>query len=415
MRSHDIRDYAATFGAEFFVLVAGLLSLRLAAREFGTDGFGVYVLGRRSLALLQLPATCGMAIGLTRFLALHAGDRARRSGYFRAGVMIALSTTALCFALLLASVRHGAALLFGDASDVVLLRALGVAMVGLVVHSIAYGVARGRLRMLVANGLQVVSLGLLPLAALSVPGISVSTLFVVLGLGWSVFGGVTLAAFHAAHRAGPALRDREAARTLLRFGVARIPGELALGALALLPVNLAAHVGGASAAGYLGIMTSLVTMIVSAFAPLGQLLLPQIATMAGREEYGAIRRHARRATLLCVSLAALVVLLLEVTMGVIVSGYFGHAFLPAVPYARVGIIAAIPYTAYVVLRNVLDALEIRALNAKNLIAGVGVLLIAFAVRPSLIALPIAYLTACTAVGVLSILDARRLMARVSAR
>ena len=411
VRSRQVLDYAATFGAEFFVLVAGLLTLRLAAHHWGVDGFGLYVLGRRSLALLQLPALCGMAIGLTRFLALNATNRGARTAYFRSALVIALAATSLCFALLRASSHAGAKLLFGDATQTPLLEALGVAVFGLVVHSLAYGAARGRLRMIVANALQVASLGLLPLAAFLIPGLSVRAMFLLLGGGWTVLGGCVLVAVHLTHRDSGDHDVCSAARTLLRFGVPRIPGELALGALGLLPVTLAAHAGGATAAGYLGIMTSLVTMVSSVFAPLGQLLLPQLAQLAGQDKVDGIRRQTRRAVGACVLLAVVLVVVLELVLRIAVVGYFGAKFLPAVPYARVGLIGAIPFTAYVVLRNVLDALEVRALNARNLLIAVAALLVVFAIRPQLSTVPYAYLTGCAVLGLASWRDARRVVMR----
>ena len=58
----------------------------------------------------------------------------------------------------------------------------------------------------------------------------------------------------------------EAARALLWYGVPRVPGEFALGALFTLPVTLAAHRAGAAQAGFVGLCISLLSMAGSLFA-----------------------------------------------------------------------------------------------------------------------------------------------------
>jgi O-antigen/teichoic acid export membrane protein len=56
-----------------------------------------------------------------------------------------------------------------------------------------------------------------------------------------------------------------------------------------------------------------------------------------------------------------------VVIPALVRWYFGDAFMAAVPIFRVCLMGAVPYVIYVLMRNILDALDVKAVNSRNLI------------------------------------------------
>jgi len=403
----SIPDYGITFLAEFATLAAGLVVLRLAAWRWGPAGFGEYVLARRTLALVQLPVLCNLGVALSRFVAISAvGGRFTRQRYLVAATAVAVVASLLAGLVLVLAAAPIAALMFGNARYATLVRAVALAVPGIVLHSVAYGYYRGRLQMLAANGLQVVNLGVVPVVVIAIPGITVLQAITALAATWNV---VAIGAI--AEPLWSAVRESRgsplpAVRELLGYGLPRVPGEFALAALFALPTTLAAHFGGIEEAGFVGLGVSLLSVVGSMFAPLGQIVLPSISTMAAHGRTAPLRSGVWRLWLASVTVAAGMVVVLAILTRPLIAVFVGPAFLPAVPVTRLLLLAGIPYVTYVVLRNVLDALDTRPLNARNLVAAVVLFAAVVLIAGRADAVAGAMVTAVTVLGLLSVRDTR---------
>jgi O-antigen/teichoic acid export membrane protein len=403
------RDYALTFAAEFAALGSSLLVLKLAAAYWGATGFGEYMLVRRTLGLLYLPILCGMGLALTRHVAMARarGERTEQS-YFLGAVLVTTATSGAAALLLNVLSRPLAVLIFSSGDYTMLVRTLAVAVAGLVFHGVAYGMFRGRMAMLQANALQVVNLAVVPAAVFSLPGLSVAQVTALMGLVWC---GVSVFAIGSLLRSAPHgvwNRDELSPHTseLLRYGVARIPGELALGALFALPVVLTAHFSGVERAGFVALGVSLLSMLGSLFAPLGQILLPAVSSMWVQDDHMALWRKIRKLALRCIGLAAILVAVVEGLAPWGLVTFLGPGFDAAVPVVRTLCLAGIPFVAYVVLRNVLDALHARPLNAKNLVLALGIFLAGASLGASSKLVVEAFAIGVLALGLLTIRDVR---------
>ncbi len=367
------QDYVLTFATEFGILASSLAVFKLAAMQWDTAGFGAYVLARRTISMLQLPLLLGLAVAVTRYVAMahRAGQGEARATYFLAalgvvGVGLGLATLGLIgFAPTVGFV------LFGDRAYAPLVRALSLAVAGIVLHGVAYGELRGRLAMRAANALQAVNLGLVPVSVLAIPGLTVTQTVTLTGGAWCVIAGVTAAAIVVrSARVWEVRALGAAARELLRYGAPRVPGDLALGALFTLPATVAAHRAGMTAAGFVGLGMSLLSMIGSLFAPIGHILLPAVSRMAVVGSVEAIRQDARRVVVAALALTTVIVVTLEIAAASLLRAYLGSGFASAVPVIRLVMVGAFPHVLYVILRNVLDAVHVRPYNAKNLLVAV---------------------------------------------
>ncbi len=412
------RDYALTFVTEFATLGCSLGALKVAAVAWGAAGFGEYVLARRTLSLLQLPILCGMSVAVTRYVARARSSTApgTERRYFAAGVLA--SMTSVGFAVLVLNAVPGpvAGVLLGSSSYSGMIRALSLAIAGLGLHGVAYGFLRGRLSMARANAMQALNLGLIPLAALTASRWGVVAVVTVMGVGWCVVGGVATAVI--LQRTARAQDGRSglggAVRELVGYGLPRVPGEFALGALFTLPVTVAVHYRGVTMAGFIGLGVAFVTMMGSLFAPLGQILLPAVTARAARGDRHSMERDAWRVTGLCLVVAGVGVGMVEGLADWLIPTFFGREFRGSVPVIRVMTIGAVPYVGYVVLRNVLDALHTAPLNAKNLVFALALFLTASLLGGSAEGVPVALTLALFALGGLSARDAHRLLGSVRA-
>jgi O-antigen/teichoic acid export membrane protein len=239
---------------------------------------------------------------------------------------------------------------------------------------VAYGYFRGRMRLVAANGLQVLAAGVAPpLLLLVVPGLDVRELLALMAL---ALGGLSLAwiatPLAKAVRAGTA-RLVAAGRTLLDYGARRVPGEIAqVGLFAVVPV-LAAHVASLTEVAFLAAALQLVLMLAVALNPIGIVLLPSLAERWAADsaglarQVGALAGFAAHAALFAgVQLAVFAGLLLEL--------WLGPDFEPAERLVRVVVIAAGPFVFYLTMRSSLDAVAVRSYNTRSNLAA----LVAFA-------------------------------------
>jgi len=414
-----VRDYLLTFATEFAILAGSLLVFKLAALRWDTAGFGAYVLARRTISMLQLPLLLGMAVAVTRYVSMAStgvGNQPRGT-YFAAAlglVGLALAAVAIGLNLFAPAVAF---LLFGDRAYASLVRALSLAVSGVVLHGVTYGELRGRVAMPAANALQGINLGVVPAVALLVPGLSVVGVVALTGGAWCAITGVTCAVIVRRVEHQPDARAlRAAAAELLRYGAPRVPGDLALGALFTLPATVAAHRGGIEAAGFVGLAMSLLSMIGSLFAPIGHILLPAVSRMAAMGDVGGIRRDTHRLLAAALGLTALMVLGLEILAGPLLELYLGTQFAPAVPVVRLVMLAAFPHVAYVILRNVLDAVHVRPYNAKNLLLALATFgAVSVAPIAAGAAVPVAVVSGLAILGVLTVRDTLRVLREAALR
>lgn len=404
-------DVGLTFVVEFLVLGASLMTLRLAAVHWGAAGFGEFVLARRALGWIQLPALLGMHLALARFVAIAdaAGDAKAAAGYLRGGAHLTIASLAALLASILVLQRPLAFLLLGDAEATAVMRAVALAIAGLVAHTVSYGALRGRRRTRAANVLQAIALGVVPLVAISLPGVTVVQYLTVTGgamlLLAAIVGVSLLPAVRRAQVSMPATRALRG--ELLSYGASRVPGELALGALFALPVVLAAHRAGAVVAGQIGLALSLLQLIGALFSPLGQAMLPAISAHVANGELAVVRRVVRLTALAGTLLATLAVVVTAGATPWLLDRFFGPEFVEATPLVRIVILAGVPYGLYVLLRSVLDAVHCRPLNARNLmVAVVCFLAVALAFRTTT-ALAVGIVAGMTVLGARTLIDAFR--------
>lgn len=405
-----------TLITELVVMAAGIYVLKLAAELLGAAGFGEYTLSRRATNLLYLPLVMGLGIASPRYVAI-AGAGAL-PGYTARSFVIATLTMGLlpslvAILLLNISPANSSALIFGTGSMSSLVLPVTIALGGLAIHTMVYSVFRGRGQMERANSLQLVINGIVPVTAFLLAPHSAAAVLKLMGVIWVVVAGGALVAILITTRTDPAGEHGliEHLRLLLRFGLPRVPGEFALGGIFSLPALIALRTHGVVAAGQFSAGIALLTIVASVFAPVGLVVLPRASAQAATGDLAGLRFLVLRILAGGVVLAAAGVVVGELVLPPLVRWYFGAAFVPAVPIFRACLLGAIPYAVYVLLRNILDALDVRAVNSRNLIISLVCLLISCFVRPEIMWMAFSLVGALTLLSVLSLIETQARLGR----
>lgn len=349
-----VKEYSGTFATEFAVLISQILVYKLAARYLGQDGFAEYAVARRTVSVLYPLVLVGLAVGLPRYVA-HAvgqGEPESRDRYLGAAIWCVGFTAVLCIGLMNLFAVHVARLFFGAKAYAEMIFPLSLVVAGLALHAIVYAYLRGTLLMGWANLLQFVNLGAVPPLVFLFFHKTVASVLAALGV-------LCLASSAIAFLFLPwkqATRDNASeAITLLRYGIQRVPGDFILMALLLLPTTVIAHSRGVTQAGFVAFGVSLLNAVGAFFSPIGLILLPRAGRLLASGEVGELRRQVLTLVKITLTCSTAIAVGGSLVADRLIRSYLGPGYEETGGIVRVLLFAAIPYSLYLVLRNVVDA------------------------------------------------------------
>lgn len=398
---------AWTILTEFLVTLSGVLLLKLAASMLGPVGFGEYALGRRVVGLLYLPLIMGLGVAAPRYIAIA-----------RAAVLKEYAESSFAFATLTAGLlpvlvvdlamnlapSTSSQLIFGSPSLTHMIPPASLALAGITLHSMVYAIHRGRSEMGIANTMQMINLGLVPVLAFALGQRTAAGVLGTTGLVWVVVSGVALVQVVYVERDKwpGAVSIKQHLRVLLRFGVPRVPGEFALVGIFALPALIAVRTQGIVIAGQFSAAMSLLTIASGSFAPVGLVILPRVSAQAASGDIAGVRRLVIRILVGGIFLSVAGVILGEALIPPFIRWYFGPAFTPGIPVFRTCLLGAVPYVVYVLMRNILDALDVRPINARNLMISLAVLVLLCLIRSSIMWMAWSLIVSLTLLGALTL-------------
>lgn len=398
---------AWTLVAEFLVTLSGVLLLKFAASMLGPLGFGEYALGRRVVGLLYLPLIMGLGVAAPRYIAIARGGIL--NDYAESSFAFATLTAGLLPALAVVLVMNfipdlSSRLIFGSAELRHLISPASIALGGITLHSMVYAIHRGRSEMGFANALQLANLGLVPLGAFVIGQRTAAAVLVTTGIAWLVISGTALVHLVYVERNNwhGSASVRQHLTVLLRFGLPRVPGEFALVGLFALPPLIAVRTQGVVIAGQLSAAMSLLTIASGSFAPVGLVILPRASAQAAAGDLAGVRRLVLRILVGGVLLAIGGVVVGELLIPSFIHWYFGPAFEAAIPVFRTCLLGAIPYVVYVLMRSILDALDVRPVNARNLMISLAVLTLLCLIRSGIMWMAWSLIASLTLLGALTL-------------
>jgi len=356
---------------EFTVLACQLLTYKLAAHFLGKTGFAEYAVARRTISILYPIVLLGLGVGLPRYVAIAAGrgDQEAKARYMGATLLCVGVSALACVALLSAFGSSLAYLFFGSREYASLLFPLSLVVAGTALHAVVYSYFRGTLDMRSANLLQFVNFGLMPLVAFGLFGGNVRSVIMALGV---LSLTVALVALLFTPWKAVVKDNRAQIKELLRFGIQRVPGDFILMALFALPATFVAHKSGIRAAGFVAFGISMLNVIGSFFSPFGLILLPKAGTLLAAGRNGELRRQVWLLTRITLVVSAVLATGIAFGAETLMRLYLGPDFTEGAGILRLLLLAAVPYSLYTVLRNVIDAFHELGVTTMILGAGFGI-------------------------------------------
>jgi O-antigen/teichoic acid export membrane protein len=358
---------AATLAANF-VLVGAV------SRKMGVMVLGEYLLVKRVSAWLLSGSQLGLGVALPRQIAHSVGDvETRARQYFLSAFTVAVVFVTSLGLIAALNAERLARWCLGS-NNRTLVYAMVLLLFGTATQTVVFGYFRGLERVQAANLVSFGASFVVPLLALGLTynSHSASRLIGVIGLGLAVASLLWAMPKIAAARdfRHHFVRD---ARQLLRYGIGRVPGDIALGGLLSLGPMLASHYVNMAQDSYLLLGITCLTMAGLAFAPAGMVLLARISRLLGTGRHEDVKVYVGHLRSAVLQISLFLVVQGIVFTRPIVLWWLGPSCLPGVTVIQMVIVAVPAYMYFVALRSVVDAASNVAHNAHNVLIAVAVL------------------------------------------
>ena len=257
-------DYLITSANGLAVLIGVFVLNGLIARKYGLEVLGEFLLVKRTTLSLIGILLLGMNIGLPSMLG-RSKDRKLEVNAF---LLYAIYTIPL-IAVVVFIVRMGLIPGFTPSNSF----AYGLFMLGITMQAMIYGIYRGHLKMIGANGLQFLGTAMLPIVVFSFLG-DLSTAFMIIGIGMLLLSSVAYSFQYTEDLIAPINIGK--LKKLMKFGFDRYISFIAQFMLLAGSPLLVSFYNPYSDLAYFNSLISIVRLFLFVIGPLGVVILPRI-------------------------------------------------------------------------------------------------------------------------------------------
>jgi len=166
----------------------------------------------------------------------------------------------------------------------------------------------------------------------------------------------------------PRIKDiKTSMKTLLKFSIPRAPGGFILAGLLTLGPFLAGLVLGLAEAGYFVVGQSVFRVMESAIVGFGLVALPKVSQLVAEDNKEFLKSRIEDILIMLFQLGLFFTIHIYIWSKEIVLVWLGPEYREAVPIMKIIILSLGPYLGFVILRSIVDAIEVRAINTLNLL------------------------------------------------
>lgn len=390
-------------------MVSMVIVTRMLSQGLGAEEFGAYSLARRLLSMSIPFSTLVMGVAMLRYIAFSK-DNNSKNNYFLSGLILVIVTGFILVIIGIIFKHQLSQLIYHNKKYLPLFMATLFMLIGFSFFDILYAYYRGCGKILYANLWQICVMSLGPIIIAWKYSSSGRVDIIIFLMGILLFTSFIPIIFHTIKAVIMARREGfkigENIKELFQYGLPRTPGGLALEGIITIGPFLAPYFGSIKDAGYLAVGQSLLKVAESGMVAFNIVALPKFAQLLGEGRNNFIKEKVTDIMSLCFHIGLFATIHLFLWLDEIVLLWLGPQYINIIPLMKVTVIAIIPYLSYVMLRQVLNAIEKRPLNTINclfsfvivLIFSFGLSLLGFGVMGLAIGLVIGYF----ALGLLTI-------------
>ena len=336
--------------------------------QFDATNFGLYNVTRRYITILSYPLLMGLGISIPIFIAKLYHSKHSQASIVTTALFLWFSITAILF---LFNVFFPGKIIFwvlGKGFEKLSWPVL-LGFSCLYLYTILYGTYRGEQRFINANFFQIISAGIVPLLAIFFSSGIVYRYLLLTALLMFISNTFVLIDLYQRKLLTKIGWDdiKNTGKQFAKFGLPRVPGELALFGLMSCPHFFIARYDSLKIAGYIALGFTLVQLVASFFEFIGTLMLPKSAELISDQQYYKLKQVVKKLILFSFIAATLISFVIFFKLKFILNLLDKDKFIDNIENTKM-IITCIPfYIVYLIIRNPQDALSIKPFNTYNLL------------------------------------------------
>jgi len=349
------------------VMGATMLIYRLSQSQFGTQGFSELSIVKRIIAFMVPLMAIGMGVGVPREVARIDRTEMDETKYeiLRNSLLITFILIAALFLIIVLFSGFLTELFFGDRKYHYLLFPMAISLQGLLLNSLAYSYFRGLTSFPTSNWLQAVNHIFCPILVIFFLCKDIPSYLTL----WGFLSSLVSLSFLGNHifKLKGKFLSYQALIKVTVYSLRRLPGDIALQMIFVIPPILCAHMVDFKSAGDVAFSLTILTLITVPLSPVSLIMLPKTMSLLNKGRTEILMKITGDVFLyITIGSAILSIILFWVAEPAIL------IFLPGRKDFDFFILKAVtlvvlPYSSYIYLRSFIDALHEKAYNSFNCI------------------------------------------------
>jgi O-antigen/teichoic acid export membrane protein len=363
-----MKDMVITTITSIITIVCLILTIKVIANGVGPDEFGAYSLARRILTVADPIATFAMGFALTRYTAISLDDHKGHS-YLSSATLIVFVITTLIIALGIWFDVRISEIIFNDSNHTSLFHATLVLVAGYSMYILLYSHLRGLGLMSIANIWQLAVVAIGPLI------ISWQVLDAGGGVELIIYGMAALfflsAPFIVKYLKIYTLLDgrffrKNKLKELVVYAMPRVPGIFSYNLMFAVGPFIAAYHGLLRESGFIVIGQFVLRIVEGGLESFSRVAFPRLAQDFSKSGKEGVTKSVSNLVAMIFHIGFYVTVHLLVWNDVIITSWLGVEYIDALIPMQIITLAILPYLFFVIMRNVLDAVEVKSIVANYL-------------------------------------------------
>lgn len=362
-KSQIYNKYIITFVFSLINAFFNFWFFRMALKDFGEDSFYYYAYSRRIIAFVGPILMMGVGVGLPRYMGVYFKYKRDISILLTSGLLI-VSIISIAWGLInLILNNYITGILWGQTNHFTLSLNLSVCLflISISIWNVIHSYYRGKL-LVIASGIILLGIeSVIPMLGFQLMK-SLDQIYYLISILLIITAVTTIILILKKKRVLPRLA---VIKKLLRYGVGRIPGDLALSLLVFLPSFFAVSFLSIEYAGIISFAGALLTLTTIPASAISFNILSRSAYLYINNKM-LLRKEIEKILIGGAVYGIAAYLFLKFMLGSLIIWFMDISLLKHLAIMEYILLAIPPYLIFILLRSVIDGTETKAHNSKNL-------------------------------------------------
>ncbi len=356
--------------ASFIVVVCNISIVKIMTDYVTPEQFGLYTIIRRFSTSIYPFTSFAIATGIVRYTGFFVGEKRNYELILPTAVGVSLLTHFFFIICVVPFAPFFSSLIFNSPEHESLVYAMLFYLVGFNFYMCLNSHYRGIQNIITANIWALFITGILQVTVIySYFTFGFKEILMLIYLIGSIY---YLSIFSLLFKLKPIIMNSftdqifPLADKLIRYSIPRAPGGVALALLLSLGVIISPYTGNVSNAGYLAIGIWCFQILLVATSAFGMVFLPKAAQICGEDKMGVLKDNLRVIYDFTHDVGLFSAVQIFIVIDFIIEIWVGVEYMSSILITKILLIALIPYFFYTMLRTLIDAIEVKAINTFNL-------------------------------------------------